>query len=125
VRSDQPVQALADASMLRQVLVNLLANACEAIIEGTGIVSVRIEPPEADAVAVCIEDTGRGITPDDLPHIFEPFFSRKSDGTGLGLCATKKILDLMEAGIEVESRPGEGTMVTVRLQLAPPEEEEA
>ena len=103
-----------DHSFLRQAFTNLIANACEAV-EGPGEVSVTAAHTGASEVEVEIRDTGIGIRDEDLPHIFEPFFTRKPSGTGLGLCATKKILDIHGATISVTSRVGRGTRVVVKF----------
>ena len=108
-----------DAALLRQAFANLVDNAC-AVAGPSGKVSVRACPDQEGGVLVEVGDDGAGIAPDDLPRIFEPFFTRKHQGTGLGLCATKKVLDLHGAGIEVDSAPGEGTRVRVRLPAQAP-----
>jgi two-component system NtrC family sensor kinase len=71
-------------------------------------------------VELRVEDTGAGITPEDLPHIFEPFFSNKGNrGTGLGLAVTWGIIEGHDGTIDVKSEVGRGTHFTVRLPLAP------
>jgi two-component system NtrC family sensor kinase len=73
-----------------------------------------------DMVELRVEDSGSGITPEDLPHIFEPFFSNKGNrGTGLGLAVSWGIIEGHSGTIEVQSEPGRGTQFTVRLPLAP------
>jgi signal transduction histidine kinase len=62
-----------------------------------------------------VRDTGVGITREDLDHIFEPFFSRKPGGTGLGLATTARIVEAHRGTIEVASQPGKGTTFTIKL----------
>jgi two-component system sensor histidine kinase HydH len=67
---------------------------------------------------VAISDTGSGIPPEDLPKIFNPFFTRKADGTGLGLPITQRILHQHSGIIDVESKLGKGTTFYVKLPIA-------
>ncbi len=111
------------ASELQQVVVNLLLNACQAFDgAGGGRIDVRtfVEPPGAGlgggaGVRIEVEDTGRGIDPEDLKRIFEPFFTRREGGTGLGLYTSYGIVERHEGRIELESEPGRGTRISVRL----------
>lgn len=103
-----------DDGYLRQAFANLLGNACEAQ-EGPGEVIVDLNAHEGSGVRVKIRDRGIGIDAGDLPHVFEPFFTRKPGGTGLGLAITKKILDLHGATVDVQSEKGHGTVVTVQF----------
>lgn len=101
---------LGDANTLQQVLLNLVTNAWDAL-EGGG--HLRIEtsalPGPPSTVRLVIADTGRGIDPQVLPRIFDPFFSTKSTGTGLGLSITDGIVREHGGTIDVESSPGDGT----------------
>ncbi|WP_034642015.1 two-component system sensor histidine kinase NtrB [Desulfovibrio inopinatus] len=102
-----------DAELLRQSLINLIKNSMEAMPDGgTIIVSVTTQ---RDMVRVTVKDTGRGIEPDHLDQVFNPFFSTKDQGSGLGLPMIKKILDDIGGGIDVKSRVGEGTTITLTL----------
>lgn len=107
----------ADESGLRQVFLNLLLNALQAI-EGSGHIRARTSA-EPESVVISIEDTGCGIAPEDLPRIFEPFFSRKTKrgGTGLGLFISKVLVEQMGGTLTVQSQPGEGSCFTVRFPL--------
>jgi signal transduction histidine kinase len=99
-----------DEGELRRVLLNVVANAVQAI-PGSGVVEIRARPAERDGragVEVEVSDTGPGIPPEHLERLFEPHFSTKTSGTGLGLAIVRGILDDMGGAIEVESRPGEG-----------------
>lgn len=115
---------LADPDPLRSVLTNLFLNALQAM-EGDGnSLTVRIEPaPETRQVRLAVTDSGRGIGPEHMPHLFEPYFSTKETGTGLGLAIVKKVVDEHGGAIEVQSVPGEGTTFTVTFQAAPAEPE--
>lgn len=111
--------ALADPARLEQALGNLIGNAVKFTPEG-GSVEVRLAP-EGDRVAVRVQDSGEGIDPALLPHIFDPFrqgeagTARKS-GVGLGLAIARKLIELQGGTIEVASEgQGRGTTFTVRL----------
>ncbi len=105
-----------DASKLKQVFLNLILNAKEAMVSGgtltvfTGAVNGHLE--------VHIADTGRGIHPKDIPHLFEPFFSKKAGGHGLGLSIVQGIVREHHGTITVHSTPGRGTTFTVRLPVS-------
>jgi signal transduction histidine kinase len=105
------------AGQLNQVWMNLLVNAAQAI-KGEGSVSVSTQSL-GESVIVHIRDTGEGIAPDALPRIFDPFFTTKpvGEGTGLGLSVTYSIIERHGGTIEVESRPGEGTVFTVMIPV--------
>jgi signal transduction histidine kinase len=108
--------ALVDPAQLRQALDNLLRNAVEATPEG-GRVSLAARR-EDGGHAIEVRDTGRGIEPDHLPRIFDLYFTTKADGTGVGLAVTQQIVTAHGGTIEVDSRPGAGTTMTVRLPAA-------
>ncbi len=102
-----------DPELLRQSLINLIKNSMEAMPDG-GTIVVTVTT-DRDMVRVTVRDTGRGIEPDHLDQVFNPFFSTKDQGSGLGLPMIKKILDDIGGGIEVQSTLGEGTTVTLTL----------
>jgi two-component system, NtrC family, sensor histidine kinase PilS len=104
----------ADPAQLKQVVWNLLTNAADATSAG-GRVSVRLFRLGARAVLE-VEDTGVGISNDDLPHIFDPFFTTKEKGTGLGLALVHRLIERHAGRIEVRSEQGSGT--TFRIELA-------
>jgi two-component system cell cycle sensor histidine kinase/response regulator CckA len=111
------------AARLGQVFLNLLTNAVQAIPEGQRDVhriTLRTRSrSDIDMVEVIVRDTGRGIPPHVLPHIFDPFYTTKTkDGTGLGLSITRSVIDGMGGTIEVESREGEGATFILRLPVA-------
>jgi PAS domain S-box-containing protein len=102
---------------LRQVFLNLLLNALQATEPG-GRVTVWTEMA-ADTLRVSIEDTGRGIPAEDLPRLFEPFFSRRptGEGSGLGLFISNTLVRQMGGYLEVSSLPGEGSCFTLTLPV--------
>ena len=100
-----------DAGEIRRVLINLVGNAVQAI-PGAGRVRVVVRPAERDGragVQVDVADTGTGIAEQDLGRLFEPDFSTKTAGTGLGLAMVKRTVDDLGGSITVESTPGEGS----------------
>ena len=111
----------ADADRLEQALANLLDNAIKYTPSG-GAVTVRLIS-EGGYVRVEISDTGPGIPPDDLSHLFEPLYRAESvrhlPGTGLGLTIVRAILEQHGAPVSVRSRPGQGATFTFRLPIAP------
>ena len=113
----------ADEHELQQAFVNLLLNAADAV-GSNGKVSVATmvaSTARADesAIQITIQDTGVGISPQNLRHLFEPFFTTKPSGTGLGLAITRRILQQHGGDIQVESQPGTGTIFTMVLPFAP------
>jgi signal transduction histidine kinase len=115
---DLPLVA-ADEHQLRQALLNLLRNAVEAMTGG-GRLGLAMAAGEK-LVTLRISDSGQGIDPEHLAKIFDPFFSTKEHGTGLGLALTQQIIVEHGGTIDVESSPGKGTTFTVRLPAAPGE----
>ncbi len=116
--ADVPVCSV-DPSMLEQAFLNLLLNAVDALEPG-GILTLSVRktsPPEGASIEVEIEDNGCGIDEGDMPHLFNPFFTRKKDGTGLGLTQVNKIVEMHGGSVEVFSRKGEGTRVRVRFPI--------
>jgi signal transduction histidine kinase len=105
--------AIVDPAQLRQALDNLVRNAVEATPEG-GRVSLLARREDGGHVLE-VRDTGRGIEPDHLPRVFDLYFTTKADGTGVGLAVTQQIVTAHGGTIEVDSRPGAGTTMTVRL----------
>jgi two-component system sensor histidine kinase PilS (NtrC family) len=108
----------ADPAQLKQVIWNLLSNAADAT-EAGGRVSVRLHRAGAHAVLE-VEDTGLGISSEDLPHIFDPFFTTKEKGTGLGLALVHRIIERHGGRIEVRSEPGSGTTFRIELTAEAP-----
>jgi len=112
----------ADPDMLRRALVNLVGNAVDAMPNG-GTLSVSTGHRPDGRYSVVVEDTGVGISPDARERIFEPYFTTKASGLGLGLILTKKIVDAHGGEIHVDSVPGKGTRIEIALPAEPPREE--
>jgi signal transduction histidine kinase len=110
-----PAWVLGDAIALEQLLLNLLLNSAQAMGPG-GRASLVVDIDGAD-VRVVVTDSGRGISRDDLPHVLDPFFSTKADGTGLGLPTARQIAAAHGGSLSIESVPGDGARVEVRLPL--------
>jgi len=109
----------ADADKLRQVFANILDNAIDAlapITEGRRI-ELFVENGRPDHATVRIQDNGAGIPPEKIDRIFNPFFTTKDKGTGLGMAISRKIVEAHEGTIQVESEVGRGTEFTVRLPM--------
>jgi signal transduction histidine kinase len=102
---------------LEQILLNLCLNARDALGERGGVrVRARIDP--AGAIAIDVADDGSGIPPDVLPHVFEPYFTTKPTGTGLGLATVHDLVREAGGTIAVDSAPGRGTTFTVTIPRA-------
>jgi hypothetical protein len=108
---------VADAKLVQQVLVNLFTNAAQAMEPGGGTLRVRVQAVPG-WVSVEVRDTGVGIPADDVPRIFDPFFSTKEKGTGLGLSVSYAIVNAHGGELLVQSTPGRGTAFTLRLPTA-------
>lgn len=108
--------ALADEWQIERVILNLWRNAVEAMPNG-GVLSVRVWH-EDGWIKLQIADTGEGIPPEVMEHIFQPFFTTKRSGSGLGLAICKKIIADHGGEIRLQSRPGEGTVVEIALPIA-------
>ena len=102
----------ADKGLMNQALHNLLSNSIEA--SSGGVISIKAQQKKKTAI-IKIEDSGRGIAEEDKQHIFEPFFSRKKKGLGIGLYLTKKIVEAHEGKIEVQSKIGQGTTFLIQI----------
>jgi signal transduction histidine kinase len=107
-----------DAEMMADAFLNVIRNAVEASKEyGKIKVSLRYAYETRQSVVVEIKDDGSGIDAEDMPHIFNPFFTRKNYGTGLGLSLVKKIVDIHQGVIDIFSKKNEGTKVFIILPL--------
>jgi two-component system, cell cycle sensor histidine kinase and response regulator CckA len=119
---DQACHVRIDPSSLERVLFNLAVNASDAMPEG-GVLRIRVARELASGTGphalISIEDQGTGIAPEDLPHIFEPFFTKKErgKGTGLGLSSVYGIVRQSEGEIDVASTLGKGTTFVLRFLL--------
>ncbi len=111
----EPIEVRGDVSALERLFLNLLLNAAQALEPG-GVARLEVESGQ-DAVRVIIQDNGKGIEAENLTLVFDPFFSTRSEGTGLGLPIARRIAQAHRGDLSVESAPGEGTTATVRLPL--------
>ncbi len=114
-----PVRVVADSDQIKQALLNVVSNALEAMPQGGRLELELIDEERFGGFAIA--DSGGGIAQEDQGRIFDLFFSRRAGGSGIGLAIIKRIVDLHEGRVELESCVGEGT--TVRLRL--PRDEEA
>ncbi|MBN9686124.1 MULTISPECIES: ATP-binding protein [unclassified Corallococcus] len=123
-------RAEGDAEQLKQVLINLVQNAVQALGPQPGRITVRTEKPErfgdlrsagGEFVEVRVSDNGPGIPADQQPHIFVPFFTTKQKGTGLGLAICQRIVKNHGGSISVQSKVSEGTTFIIRLPALPSE----
>lgn len=108
--------AIGDREKLKQVVINLVVNAIEAMKEG-GVLTARVEC-NTERVTIAIEDTGPGIPPDVLANVFDPFFTTKEAGTGLGLSIVRKIVDAHAGEVRIETERGDaehGTRAIVTI----------
>ncbi len=110
-------EILLDQEKIEQALFNVLLNAVEALSEGGRIEVATAHPGIGDAVCVEVIDDGPGISQEDLPYIFDPFFSNKKKGTGLGLSNVKKIIEAHGGRATVAFRKPRGTSVRLTVPL--------
>jgi len=118
LRKDLP-QVSIDANQIQQVIVNILINAADAMPDG-GDLKIRscLAPLAEGRYVVCdFEDTGEGIPEENIPQLFDPFFSTKEKGTGLGLSICYGIIQRHGGKIEVKSKKGKGSVFTIQLPL--------
>ncbi|OQA57687.1 MAG: Sensor protein ZraS [Candidatus Omnitrophica bacterium ADurb.Bin277] len=116
---------LGNVQELREVFLNLFLNAAEAIgSEGKIHIELR-RSPEDEVIEVRFSDSGKGIAPDDLEKVFNPFFTTRHDAVGLGLFVTQQIVHRYGGAIRAESRPGEGSLFVVQLPLSKASSREA
>jgi signal transduction histidine kinase len=106
----------ADPQGIHRCLLNLLTNAIDALDEDGGEVKISTQSQGENEVLITVEDNGAGIPEKIRQRIFDVFFSTKgSQGTGLGLAVTKKIIEEHGGAIEAESTPGQGSKLTIKL----------
>ncbi|MEX2358302.1 MAG: HAMP domain-containing sensor histidine kinase, partial [Pirellulaceae bacterium] len=124
---DETPQAMANGNQLQQVLLNLIINARQAMPQGGTLLLKVAHNPADRMVEIMVRDSGVGIPADQLPRIFESFYSTKSGpdetgtgGTGLGLAACRDIIEAHRGKIRVQSTPGVGTAFTLRIPEVTP-----
>jgi len=108
-----PLNIEIDGFNIERAVVNIINNAIEASAKGQSISISTVA--EKNYLTIRIKDQGAGMDRETIENIFIPFFTKKSWGTGLGMCISKKIIDGHEGKISINSSPGEGTEVTIRL----------
>jgi two-component system, sporulation sensor kinase A len=111
-----PINILADRDKLKQVLINLVTNACEAVSTGEAI-AISLQNSEDRQTCISIHNGGTPIPADILPQLTKPFFTTKASGTGLGLAIVKRIVEAHDGELGIESGEGIGSIVTVQLPL--------
>ncbi len=110
---------VADPELLKTCFLNLMINAVDAMPEGGNLALAvrRVNDAGADLIQVSVRDTGHGMTVEDIRSAFEPYFSTKDTGLGLGLALTRKIVEDHGGTIELESAPGRGTTARIQIPL--------
>nr|WP_319493202.1 ATP-binding protein [uncultured Desulfobacter sp.] len=114
-RLERDLYVYMDAVHLQQILWNLIKNAAEAI-EDKGKITITLSSPRHKRIYLTVRDTGGGIDQKTASHIFDPFYTTKSDGTGIGLSIIHRIVDTYDGMIDFESIPGKGTVFTLIFQ---------
>jgi PAS domain S-box-containing protein len=114
-RSDAQCKLRCDPNQLDQLLLNLALNARDAMPDG-GTLTIGVAPAREAWLQLTVQDTGVGIAEEDLPHVFEPFFtSKRQPSSGLGLAVVYGIVESLDGRISVRSRPREGTCFAIEL----------
>ncbi len=117
-RNSQPLPRVdGDFGQLRQAIVNVIMNACEAMALGGKLTIDTSVVKDGHEVEIAISDSGPGITPEVMAHVFDPFFTTKEKGTGLGLSVVYGIIERHGGHIDLTSEPGKGTRVAIRLPV--------
>lgn len=120
---DAPVPVNGNTNQLQQVFVNIILNAIQSMGPG-GLLSIRVETTAGNMAQVQISDNGPGIPEDIKAHIFDPFYTTKSEGTGLGLSVSNSIIEDHNGKISLESEQGRGTTFYVDLPIVSVEAEQ-
>ncbi|HQA03909.1 MAG TPA: ATP-binding protein [Thermodesulfovibrio thiophilus] len=113
---------ITDKGQLQQVLLNIINNAVDAVPQG-GTIKIQTRLSDSNYLEISIQDNGSGIPKDVLKHIFEPFYSTKKKGTGLGLYISYGIIKKLGGDIHVESEIDQGTTFTIKIPINPDMEE--
>jgi signal transduction histidine kinase len=115
-----PVKGLtidADPLQLKEIFINIINNAFQAIEGKSGAVEVRAWVKPGKKAAISVKDTGVGISKADMASMFKPFFTRKTKGTGLGLVICRDLVNMHNGSIDIKSRPGAGSTFTVTIPM--------
>ena len=114
--ASEPIMCLADSSQIKQALLNIIMNAIDAMKDKVGDKRLLIDTRRTnEGIEISIADTGVGIAPGKIPHLFDPFYTDKKDGTGLGLAITQAIIEKNHGSIRVESAVAQGTKFILLL----------
>jgi len=111
-------KAVIDPDRINQVLLNLYLNAIESMEPGGELGVELLAGAEEQHIGIKVSDTGCGIPGEQLSRIFDPYFTTKSTGTGLGLAIAHNIMEAMGGKIDISSRPGKGTTITLTLPIS-------
>ena len=119
VPEDRPCLVTGDRTQIREVFVNIARNAVEAMA-GRGTLTLAVTPPHEGRgpIEIRFDDEGPGIAPDKVARVFEPFYTEKSHGVGMGLAICMRIVTAHDGTIQVAARPAGGAAIIVRLPLA-------
>jgi len=122
VEAEKPLPAIvADRETLRSAFTNLVINGLQAIDGDGGKIVIKLASEDSERVRVEITDTGKGIAPEDISKVFEPYYSTKDTGTGLGLAIVRKAVEDHGGTVSVHSKQGSGTTFTIILPVKPAE----
>lgn len=106
-----------DKGQIQQSIINLIINAIEATAAGGAISISTVYKPDQESIEIAVNDTGEGISKDDIVKIFDPFYTTKDSGNGLGLAITHGIIEQHNGTIDVDSKLGRGTTFKITLPL--------
>jgi two-component system, NtrC family, sensor histidine kinase HydH len=121
LRPDEPVVVEGDADQLQQLLLNLALNSLDVMPQG-GALEIELRLPHQGWVELRVSDSGPGIEPSHLPQVFEPFFTSKETGLGLGLVVSRRIAEDHGGNLVATNRPEGGACFVCRLPASPPDE---
>jgi len=108
-----------DFSQICQVVMNVIINAIESMPNGGNLTVATERQDDPPSLVLQVADTGTGILEEDKDRIFDPFFTRKPEGTGMGLSISRQILEKHGAFVDVETEPGKGTTFRIIFPLKP------
>lgn len=114
--SDSYIYVYSDQDQLKQILINLLVNACQAFGKGRGEILVEIETAPNGKISFKVCDNGPGIDSGIIAKVFDPFFSTKQDGTGLGLAIVSRLTSSLNIDLQIDSVPERGTTFTLQFR---------
>jgi len=110
-------ETMADPMQLQQVFMNILINAADAMREGGTLTAQTEYESSEDAITITISDTGKGMDREQIANIFQPFFTTKPKGTGLGLPITKRLIEQHGGSLSVESSVGKGSTFVITIPV--------